>query len=72
MEYNTINPKAFSAPDTIKGIMGNTVANPAVPKTIDPLTGLPLNSTIAQDASLQIPTPQPTTQQITPAYGLNQ
>ena len=71
MEYNTINPKAFSATDTIKGIMGNTTANPAVPKPVDPLTEIQLNTAAAQNATLPI-TPQATQQQPIPVYGLNQ
>lgn len=70
MEYNAINPKAFSAPEAIKNVMGNTTANPSL-EVVDPLAGTQLNPMQNKPVSSPIAPPKTVTQPITPVYGLN-
>lgn len=74
MDYNAINPKAFSNTDTLKSVMGETIPdtfnrsvgiNPQA--NIDPLTGIPIINQATQPVQPPVGVQMPAT----PIYDLN-
>ena len=71
MEYNKINPKAFSASGTIEKMMGKAVPNSPFMQMVDPLTGIAIDPTMSQDPNAPIPPPMGVQTPTTPTYDIN-
>lgn len=77
MEYNKINPKAFSHSGTIKNMMGNSVPGTfnrsvsPLKQVVDPLTGESIDPTMDQSANMPIVPPTGVRTDITPDYEIN-
>ena len=80
MEYNKINPKAFSNPGAIEQMMGKAVPNSPFMQMVDPLTGNQIDPTLNTNPNAPapintgMPIPPPVGVQVptTPIYDINQ